>query len=193
MPSIYFDSARDFETWLKGHHASATELLVGFYKRAAGRAGITYPEALDLALAYGWIDGVRRGVDAERYTIRFTPRKPDSIWSAVNVKKVEALIAAGKMRPAGLKLYRARDAAKSSGYSYERQSAELDAAALRQFRANGAAWAFFAAQPPGYRRNASWWVISAKRDDTRAKRLATLIAESAAGKRLAMLSPGKKI
>lgn len=190
MPT--FKNPAELERWLAKNHASAREVLVEFAKLSTGRASITYSEALDLALIYGWIDGVRRSLGPESYAIRFTPRRPGSIWSAVNVKKVEALIAAGRMRPEGLAAFRGRDAAKSRQYSHERADAKLDAAAEKEFRRNRAAWTFFESQPPGYRRLASFWVISAKKDETRAKRLASLIAESAAGRRLAMLAPGKK-
>jgi uncharacterized protein YdeI (YjbR/CyaY-like superfamily) len=180
---IYFGDAAAFRTWLAAHHAKHDELLVGFHKRGTGRPSMTWPESVDEALCFGWIDGVRRRVDADRYTIRFTPRRPRSIWSAINIAKVTALIAAGKMRPAGLRAFEARDEARSRVYSFEReQAATLEAADERRFQANRAAWKFFSAQPPWYRRSAYHWVISAKRAETRASRLATLIADSAAGR-----------
>jgi uncharacterized protein YdeI (YjbR/CyaY-like superfamily) len=181
----YFESAAAFGKWLRSHHASDAELWVGFWKRDTGEPTLTWPESVQEALCYGWIDGIRKRVDEARYKIRFTPRKPGSIWSAVNLRHVEALIAQKRMQPAGMKAYEARTAERSVVYAYEREHAEFDAAAQKRFKADRAAWKFFEAQPPSYRRVATWWVISAKKEETRAKRLERLIADSAAGRRLA--------
>lgn len=167
-------------------------LLLGFHKKGSGQGGITYAEALDEALAFGWIDGVRKSLGAESYTIRFTPRRAGSIWSDVNTRRVGELAAMERMAPPGLAAFAARDEAKSRQYSHEQRSHGLDPAYEAQLQANPTAWAFWQAQPPGYRRNASWWVMSAKREETRQKRLATLIEDSAAGRRIAaVLSPGR--
>lgn len=192
MEVIFFRTAVEFRRWLEKHHATATELWVGFYRKDAGRAGVTYAEALDQALCFGWIDGVRRKVDDESYTNRFTPRKPRSAWSLVNVRRVEALRKLGQMAAPGLAAFRSRDAKRTGIHSFENRPASLPAALAKVFRADPEAWAFFQAQPPGYRRTATWWVISAAKEETRLKRLATLIDDSKHGRRLAMLSPSKK-
>lgn len=188
MAAIYFPSADAFRAWLAEHHADRDELLVGFHKQGTGRPSMTWPESVEAALAYGWIDGIRRRVDDRRYTIRFTKRRPRSIWSAKNIATAKALVASGRMTPAGLAAFEARDEQRSRVYSFEReQAATLAPAEERRFRANKKAWAFFSALPPGYRRTAYHWVISAKRAETRARRLALLIADSAAGLRIAPL------
>ena len=188
MDAIYFPSADAFRAWLAEHHADRDELLVGFHKQGTGRPSMTWPESVEAALAYGWIDGIRRRVDDGRYTIRFTKRRPGSVWSAKNIATAKALVASGRMTPAGLAAFEARDEQRSRVYSFEReQAATLAPAEERRFRANKKAWAFFSAQPPGYRRTAYHWVISAKRAETRARRLALLIADSAAGLRIAPL------
>jgi uncharacterized protein YdeI (YjbR/CyaY-like superfamily) len=179
---LFFPTPADFRAWLAKNHATASELWVGFYKKASGRPSITWPESVDEALCVGWIDGIRKTIDAESYKIRFTPRKRTSTWSAVNIARVAELAQQGRMKPAGLAAFEQRSEAKSGIYAYEqRKNAALDPAAEKQFRANAKAWKFFQAQPAGYRKTAAWWVISAKREETRAERLATLIADSAAG------------
>ena len=180
----YFKSGAEFRAWLESNHDRASELLLGFYKKSASKKGITYPEALDEALAFGWIDGVRRGVDEERYTIRFTPRKARSIWSNVNVKRVGELIAAGRMRDPGLATFAKRAAERSGIYSYEREPIELDAAATKALTADRAALAFHEKQPPAYRRLVAHWVMRAKKPETRARRLQVLIANAREGKRI---------
>jgi len=181
----YFASGAAFRSWLEANHDRASELLIGFYRKTASRKGITYPEALDEALAFGWIDGVRRGVDDERYTIRFTPRKPRSIWSNVNVKRVVELIAVGRMMQPGLDTFAKRDLKRSGIYSYEREvAAELSAADIKTIRADRAAWEFHEKQPPSYRRLVAHWVTSAKKPETRARRLQVLIANAREGKRI---------
>lgn len=193
MSVKFFASAAAFRAWLEKHHGRRRELFVGFYKMGSGRPSITWPESVDAALCFGWIDGVRKSVDEISYTIRFTPRKPRSIWSDVNVKRAKALIDEGLMRPAGAAAFAARIEAKSAVYAYEqRGGATLGDVYERRFRANKKAWAFFTAQAPWYRRTASWWVISAKREETRLKRLGTLIEDSEHGQVVAPLKrPGK--
>jgi uncharacterized protein YdeI (YjbR/CyaY-like superfamily) len=191
MKPTFFTSAADFRAWLDQHHAAARELLLGFYKKDSGR-GITYPEALDEALSFGWIDGVRKRIDAEAYTIRFTPRKPHGTWSAVNIQRVQELISRGLMKPSGLRAFRERDERKTRQYSYERGHAKLDPALEASFRANQKAWSFFETQPPGYRKTATFWVMSAKKEATRARRLAHLIERSAKGRRIDLLNPRRK-
>ena len=189
MNPTFFATPSEFRTWLEEHHERSRELWVGFYKKSSGKPSITWPEAVDEALCFGWIDGLRKSIDAVSYTIRFTPRKPRSIWSAVNVKRARELTSLGLMHPAGLKAFEARVEAKSGIYSYEQASgAELDVADERQFRANKQAWDFFQAQAAWYRRTAIRWVISAKRDETRRRRLATLIDDSAQGRTIAPLT-----
>ena len=192
MEVVYFKSSADFRAWLEEHHASATEVWVGFYRKDSGVPGITYPEAVDQALCFGWIDGVRRSVDSSSYTNRFTPRKPGSNWSAVNVKRVGELSELGRMHASGLKAFETRDPSRSQEYSHEGRAAELDGEYAERLRAHPAAWAFFRAQSPWYRRTASWWVVSAKKEETRAKRLATLIEDSAAGLWVGPLRRGQR-
>lgn len=185
--AVFFASAEEFREWLREHHETATELLVGYHKVATGIPSMTWAESVDEALCAGWIDGIRRRIDDDRYCIRFTPRRPNSSWSNVNVRRVAELTAAGCMLPAGKAAFEAwqRRSGGQTGYSYEdRDNVQLDRAASRAFRANKAAWEFFQAQPPGYRRTATFWVTSAKKPETRARRLATLIEDSAAGRRL---------
>ncbi len=191
MTPVFFKSPDAFRAWLRKNHAAERELLVGLYKKELGR-GITYPEALDAALAFGWIDGVRKRLNAEAYTIRFAPRKPGSIWSQVNLKRVEALIAEGRMEAPGLRVFRERDEQKTRKYSYERSQAVLDPALKATLNANKKAAAFFDAQPPGYRKVATFWIMSAKQETTRVRRMARLIECSASGSRLDQLSPYRK-
>ena len=184
MDITFFPTADDFRAWLDEHHGRERELLVGFYKKHTGRQSITWPESVDEALCCGWIDGIRRSIDADSYSIRFTPRKPRSIWSAVNIARMEALIAEGRVRPAGLSAFEARRENRSGIYSYEQRSVELPDPYHAMLRENKAAWEFFSAQPASYRKIAFWWVISAKREATRMKRAAELVTDSAAGLRI---------
>jgi uncharacterized protein YdeI (YjbR/CyaY-like superfamily) len=184
MSPKYFASAAEFRRWLKANHATATELLVGFHKRATGRPSLTWPESVDEALCFGWIDGVRKRVDDDRYTIRFSRRRPTSVWSAINIKKAKELIKRKRMAPAGLAAFEARDEKRSAVYSYENRPKALDAATATAFRRDPAAWAFYQAQPPWYRRIVVWYLMEAKKAETRARRLARVIAAHAAGKRL---------
>jgi uncharacterized protein YdeI (YjbR/CyaY-like superfamily) len=190
----FFATPAAFRAWLERHHDTAKELLVGFYKTNSGKPSITWPQSVDEALCFGWIDGVRKSLGAEAYTIRFTPRKPRSIWSAINVDKVAQLKKLGKMRPAGLRAFSLRTQERTGVYSFERyRAAELTPEQERTLRKNRKAAAFFDAQPPGYRRTAIHWVISAKREETRERRLKLLIADSAAKRRIGPLTrPGEK-
>jgi uncharacterized protein YdeI (YjbR/CyaY-like superfamily) len=170
--------------WLEENHATATELWVGFYKRDSGKPSITWPESVDQALCFGWIDGIRKRVDKITYKIRFTPRRRGSIWSAINIKRAEELARQKRMRPAGLKGFAARIENKSGIYSYEQRTTELAEPYATHLKKNKAAWNFFGMQPPSYRKMIGWWIVSAKKEETRMARLAKLISESAKGKRL---------
>lgn len=185
----FFASPSAWRAWLEEHHADTEELWVGLYKRDSGRPSITWPEAVDGALCFGWIDGLRKSIDDISYKIRFTPRKPRSVWSAVNVKRASELSNTGLMHPAGLAAFQKCDEKRSAIYSYEqRKRAKLPAGYESKFRINPDAWAFFHAQPPGYQRICSWWVISAKKEETRLKRLAALIEHSAHQRKIPALS-----
>jgi uncharacterized protein YdeI (YjbR/CyaY-like superfamily) len=184
----FFATPAAFNRWLKQHHATADELWVGFHKRATGKPSITWPESVDEALCYGWIDGIRRSLGAESYMIRFTPRRPESHWSQINIGKARALIEQGRMRPAGRKAFGGRDSAKTQQYSFENRPKSLPPAYHRLLRADRDAWAFFRAQPPGYRRTCAWWIVSAKKEETRRRRLAKLIEDSANQRRIPPLA-----
>lgn len=184
MEPRFFARPADFRKWLAKNHATETELIVGFYKRDSGKPSITWPESVVEALCYGWIDGVRHSYGDNAYTIRFTPRKPSSIWSAVNTKMANQLIKDGLMKPPGLAAFKRRDEKKTAVYAFEQKNPVLPTELEKEFRANREAWKFFQTQPPGYRKLCMWFVISAKRDETRKKRLAELIEASAAGRRL---------
>ncbi len=188
MKPIFFSSPAEWRQWLAAHHDSATEVLVGYYKTSTDKPSLTWQESVDEALCYGWIDGIRKRVDDERYTIRFTPRKPKSNWSAVNIKRVGELIQDGRMQPAGVKAFAARDEAMTQQYSYEARQRGLDETYAKRFTANKKAWAFYQAQAPSYQRAASWWVMSAKQEATRLKRLAALIDDSAHKRRIVSLA-----
>jgi uncharacterized protein YdeI (YjbR/CyaY-like superfamily) len=192
MNAKFFKTPSDFRKWLATNHAKFNELWVGFYKKNSGKPSITWPESVDEALCFGWIDGLRKNVDEASYMIRFTPRRPGSIWSAVNIRNAERLIKEGRMQPAGLKAYRTRKANRSGIYAYEQRSPELVEPYLGKLKRNRKAWEFFQAQPPGYRKTINWWIVSAKKEETRLKRLEQLIEESAAGRRIGLLTPSKK-
>jgi len=182
---IFFATPARWRRWLAANHATATELVVGFYRKSSGRPSITWPQSVDEALCYGWIDGIRRTIDGESYSIRFSPRRPGSIWSALNTRRAAELEAEGRMAPAGLAAWKRRKEAKTAIHAYQqRESARLPPALLRRFKRNHAAWRFFSSQPPGYRRLAAWYVISARKDETRERRLARLIEASSRGRRL---------
>jgi uncharacterized protein YdeI (YjbR/CyaY-like superfamily) len=178
----FFKTHSDFRKWLAAHHANAKELLVGFYKKDTGKPSITWPESVDEALCFGWIDGIRRRIDQDSYSIRFTPRKPSSTWSTVNIWRAQELINEDRMTPAGQKAFAARKENRSGIYSYEQRSAELIEPYAGKLRRNKAAWNFFASQPASYRKAANWWVVSAKQEETRLRRLEELIKLSATGK-----------
>lgn len=181
----YFDTAADFRRWLDAHGATADALLVGYRKVATGQPGMGWSESVDAALCVGWIDGVRRRVDDARYTIRFTPRRPGSIWSAINIAKFERLREEGRVTAAGERAYAGRQAHRSGIYAYEQAAtAELSAGELQAFRRETAAWAYFEAAPPGYRKVILHWVTTAKQPATRARRLAQLVEACAEGRRL---------
>lgn len=181
----YFSSAAQFRAWLQKHAATETELLVGFHKVDSGTPSMSWPESVDEALCFGWIDGVRKRVDDARYCIRFTPRKPTSIWSAVNIAKYEQLEASGRMTPAGAAAFAKRTARKSKVYAYEQtKSAELSASELRDFRKQKDAWTFFEAAPPSYRKVMLHWVCTAKKAETRAARFAKLVEACVRGERI---------
>jgi uncharacterized protein YdeI (YjbR/CyaY-like superfamily) len=182
----------EFRKWLDKNHASVQELWPAFYKKNSGRASITYSEALDEALCYGWIDGVRKAVDDISYTIRFTPRKPKSIWSLVNIRRVNELTQLGRMMPPGIAAFETRDEERAKKYSYENRPRVLDGECEKKFRANKKAWEFYEAQAPYYRRTSSFWVTSAKQEETRLRRLEQLIAYSAKGERIPQLISKKK-
>jgi len=184
MQPRFFKTPAAFRKWLAANHAKSKELWVGFYKKDSGKPSITWPESVDEALCVGWIDGVRKSLNAESYVIRFSPRKPNSIWSAVNIRNVERLIKEGRMQPAGMRAYEARKEFRSGIYAYEQRSPELVEPYATTFKNNNAAWEFFSAQPPGYRKMMNWWIVSAKREETRLERLAKLIKASESRERI---------
>ncbi len=193
MKPVFFPSPQHLRVWFEKNHAEETELLVGFFKKGSGKPSVTWPESVDEALCVGWIDGLRKSLDEESYTIRFTPRKPRSIWSAINIGRARALAAKGRMKPAGLKAFEARQENRSGIYSYEQRRDRLDEPYAGLLKKNKAAAAFFENQPASYRRAAVWWVVSAKKEETRIKRLAKLVQLSAAGRRIPQftrLEPG---
>jgi uncharacterized protein YdeI (YjbR/CyaY-like superfamily) len=187
----YFATPARLRAWFKKHHASAAELLLGYWKVGSGQPSVTWPESVDEALCVGWIDGVRRRIDDARYTIRFTPRRPGSVWSQVNVKRIAVLTTEGRLQPAGRAVFDARGAAHEHGYTYTQRAQALPEALAAIFRAETDAWAFFEQQPPGYKRVAIHWVASAKQEATQLKRLTTLIADSAAHQRLGEITKYK--
>jgi len=185
---FYFASAAEFRQWLGHNGTQASELLVGLFKAGSGRVGMSYQEALDEALCFGWIDGVRRRIDDESYSIRFSPRKPRSIWSQLNTRRVARLRALGRMQPEGLKAFAARTEARTGVYSFESAPRKLSDEFEARFRRNPRAWKFFESRPPWYRKTASFWVMSAKREDTRQRRLGILIQDSEHGRLIGLLS-----
>jgi uncharacterized protein YdeI (YjbR/CyaY-like superfamily) len=184
----FFESPAKFRAWLKANHAIADEKWVGFRPKASGLPSLTWEQSVDEALCFGWIDGIRKGVDGGS-AIRFTPRRPGSNWSARNVARVAELTKAGRMAPAGLRAFEGRKAAKSGTYSYENAPRDFEGEERKALQADPDAWSFWQAAPAGYRRIATWWVFSAKRQETRDRRLAQLIEESAAGRRIDQLTP----
>ena len=190
--AVFFETPAKLRKWFEAHHENTSEVWIGFLKKSTGRPSVTYQEALDEALCFGWIDGVRKSIDAERYMIRFTPRKKGSYWSAVNTKRATELKKQGRMAPAGRAAFEARDAARTRKYSFERESAVFPPDLDRRFKANRRAWEFFQALPPGTRKVATHWVVSAAKEETRLRRLAQLIAASAEGRRPGIIAKPKQ-
>jgi uncharacterized protein YdeI (YjbR/CyaY-like superfamily) len=184
MAPKFFRTPAAFRAWLAKHHATESELLVGFHKKDSGTPSMTWAESVDEALCVGWIDGVRKRIDDDSYTIRFSPRRNRSIWSAVNIKRATELTALGRMTSTGLAAFSVRTENRSGIYAYEQRSESLPEPFAAIMKKEKAAWAFFTAQPPSYRKTLSWWVVSAKKDETRMSRLDRLIRESAKGRRL---------
>lgn len=180
----YFKTPAELRRWFRAHHRTAEELWVGYYKRASGHPSVTWPESVDEALCAGWIDGIRKSIDADRYTIRFTPRRSSSIWSAVNIARLGALAAAKRVLPMGEQAFAARRENKSGIYSYEQRRDRLEEPYAGLLRKHKKAAAFFDAQPPGYRKMIGWWIVCAKREETRLERLARLVEASEKGQRL---------
>jgi uncharacterized protein YdeI (YjbR/CyaY-like superfamily) len=185
---IFFSKQSELKKWFEKNHNKIQELLVGFYKKSSNKPSITYQEALDEALCFGWIDSIRRSIDDISYTIRFTPRKPKSYWSMVNIKRVMELKKLGRMKPSGLKTFRARDREKSEKYSFERRNVKLNPSYERKLKANEKAWDYFQSKPPSYQKPAIWWIMSAKQEETRLKRLARLIEDSENGRTIPPLT-----
>jgi uncharacterized protein YdeI (YjbR/CyaY-like superfamily) len=186
---IFFATQAELRKWFNKNHKTAEELLLGYYKVGSGQPSVTWPQSVDEALCFGWIDGVRRSIDAESYTIRFTPRRTRSIWSAVNIKRAGELKELGLMKPAGLKAFEGRDPQRAQLYSSEQRTVAWPPALEKQFKRNKAAWEFFGKQPPSYRKTIGWWVVSAKKEETQQKRLARLTEASAASQRIDLLDP----
>jgi uncharacterized protein YdeI (YjbR/CyaY-like superfamily) len=190
---LFFADPAAWRRWLEANHDGVEELWVGFHTRGSGRPSITWPESVDEALCFGWIDGVRKSIDEASYEIRFTPRKAKSGWSSVNLRRIAVLIAEGRVHPAGLAAHSQRDVARSRAYSYEvRASVALEPAFEARLRANAKAWAFWDSKAPGYRKIATFWIVSAKREETREKRLAELIAAAARGRDVGPMLQAKK-
>ena len=189
MKPTFFANQSELRKWFEKNHDKEQELWVGYYKTVSGKPGITWPQSVDEALCFGWIDGVRKSIDENSYVIRFTHRKPKSIWSAINIKKVEELTKRGLMHPAGIEAFNKRNEEKSRIYSFEQKNIQLDKKYENQFKQNKKAWQFFQSQPPSYQRPAMWWVMSAKQETTKQKRLDELIKDSEAGQRISRLQP----
>lgn len=185
MDSIFFQTPAEFRAWLAEYGSLTEELWVGFHKKKSGKPSMRWPESVDEALCYGWIDSLRKSIDDESYKIRFTPRRAGSIWSSVNINRVEELIAEGKMQPAGIQAFESRNAEKSGIYSYERKrSIELPEFYSNLLQANEVAWKYYQNQPPSYHKAISWWIVSAKREETKLRRIEKLITYSVKGKRV---------
>jgi uncharacterized protein YdeI (YjbR/CyaY-like superfamily) len=189
---VFFATPEEFRKWLQKNHDRASELVVGFYKVGSGKPSMTWSESVDQAICFGWIDGLRKSIDDESYLIRFTPRKSSSIWSAINIKKVKELTKKGLMQPAGIASFKLKQEAKSKIYSYEKEVVTLSAEFEKKFKTNKKAWTIFQSFPPSYQKPAIHWVMTAKQEMTRNKRLEELIKESASGMRVKHLRPFKK-
>jgi len=192
VKAVHFGSAKEFRAWLAKNHGSVTELFISFYKKHTGKGGATYDQAVEEALCYGWIDGVKKRVDDERFTHRFTPRKAKSTWSRINVERALQLIKSKRMAAPGLRAFEAREENRTGIYTYEQERPGLSPQDKKRFMANRKAWEFFKRQPPGYQRLVGFWVSSAKREETRLRRLAILMDDSEKGRRLGMLEPKVK-
>jgi uncharacterized protein YdeI (YjbR/CyaY-like superfamily) len=188
---VFFNSQREFRSWLEQNHDKATEIIVGYYKVGSGRQNMTWSQSVDQALCFGWIDGIRRSIDKDSYCIRFTPRRTGSIWSVVNIKKVEELTKQGLMNPAGIAAFSKRKDIRSGIYGYEQKVLSLTPEFEKKFHANKKAREFFRSLPPSYQSTAIRWIMSAKQEITRIKRLQELIADSEAGRRIKALSYGR--
>lgn len=187
IDATFFPTPTDFRGWLKKNHKKESVLWVGYYKKATGKPSVTWEETVDEALCYGWIDGIRRSFDDEAYVIRFTPRKPRSVWSGRNIERVEALRGRGRMRKVGLDAYAHKDVHADSGYAVGDRPEGLPKEMIAEFKKHREAWAFYESQPPGYRKQTTAWVTSAKREEMRRRRLATLIDDSASALRIKQL------
>ncbi|MDX1940984.1 MAG: YdeI/OmpD-associated family protein [Saprospiraceae bacterium] len=192
MPILFFPTPDDFRRWLEAHHHQEQELWVGFYKKGSGKPSVSWPESVDQALCFGWIDGIRKRIDDTSYKIRFTPRKRSSHWSAVNIERVKELTEQGLMHSAGLKAFQNRDEKKAKGAAYEQENIAFPVEYETIFKANKKAWNYFQSQAPWYQRTATWWVISAKKEETRQKRLATLMEDSEQGRPIKSLLRNSK-
>lgn len=187
MKTVFFKSPAEFRKWLHKNHDKETELFVGYYKVKTGKPSMTWSQSVDEALCYGWIDGIRRSIDEESYNIRFTPRRPTSNWSAINLKKVEKLTKKGLMQPAGLEIFKHRKESKAGIYAYENKSPKLSTDYRNKFKENNKAWKFFQTLPPSYHKSVIYWVMSAKQESTRLRRLNELISDSNNGLRIKQL------
>lgn len=192
MNPFFFKTQKDFRKWLEKNHDIQTELWVGFYKKSSEKPSIDWPQSVDEALCFGWIDGIRKSIDEESYKIRFTPRKPRSTWSVVNIKRVGELTKLGLMHSAGIKAFNLRKDDKSVLYSYENRHKGLESVYEKKIKANKKAWEFYQSQPPWYRHTSGWWVMSAKKEETRQKRLAKLIEDSENRRTIPQLTRTKK-
>jgi uncharacterized protein YdeI (YjbR/CyaY-like superfamily) len=189
---LFFPTQLDFREWLEKNHLKENELLVGFYKVGTGKPSLTWSESVDQAICFGWIDGIRKSIDNESYSIRFTPRKPTSAWSAINIKKVEQLTKQGLMKPEGIEAFQKRKGNKSGIYSYENEPAKFPESYRKKFTSNKKAWAYFISMPPSYQKITTRWVMEAKQETTRIRRLEILIKDSDAGQKIKPIVVGSK-
>lgn len=187
MKPIFFKNQSELRKWLEKNHLSEQELILGLYKKGTGKENVTWSQAVDEALCFGWIDGISRRIDEERWQIRLTPRKPNSIWSNVNINKIKVLTENGLMYPKGIEAFSERKEENSGIYAFETEEKQLTTEFEKQFKANTKAWDFFQSQPPGYKKTALHYVMTAKQEATRQKRIENLIADSEAGLRLKQL------
>ena len=188
----FFKTQKDFRKWLEKNHNKSRELWVGYYKKSSGRPSVDWPQSVDEALCFGWIDGLRKSIDGESYKIRFTQRKPGSIWSAVNLKRAKELIELGLMQPSGLEAFNKKDDKKINRYSFERENVKLDKEYEKKFKLKKKSWEFFQSMPPSYKKTTIWWVMSAKQAETRLKRLNILIECSEDGEKIPQMKWGDK-